>query len=199
MDLPDRESKQSSLLVPQLLHLAFEGIDASRSLTVLDIGAGMPESVRFFSRYRCRLYFVDLFGETGFASDRRGRRRPRETLFGRFLDFPRDTSFDICLFWDFLNYLTNPLLRDFAQTLRHYVHDDTRAHAFAAFSNALPFVGLRFGLEDTDRLTTRPLAVEVPHPHTRKHIADSLWPFSVARAALLEQNRQELLLEVRRI
>ena len=185
--------------MPQLLPSVFEGIDAGRSLTVLDVGAGMPESVRFFSRYRCRLYFVDLFGETGYATGQQGRRRPRETLFGRFLDFPNGTSFDICLFWDFLNYLANPLLRDFAQTLRRYVHDDTRAHAFGAFSNALPFSSLRFGIEDVDRLTARPHPVPAEHPHTRKHVADALWPFSVKRAALLEQNRQELLLEVRRI
>ena len=185
--------------MPQLLPLVFEGIDANRSLTVLDVGPGVPASVRFFSRYRCRLHFVDLFGETGYAAEKQGRRRPRETVFGRFLDFPRGTSFDICLFWDFLNYLTNPLLRDFAQTLRDYVHDDTRAHAFAAFSNALPFAGLRFGLEDADRLRTQPHPLAVPHPHTRKHIADALWPFSVTRAALLEQNRQELLLQVRRL
>lgn len=185
--------------MPQLLPLVFEGLDANRSLTVLDVGAGVPESVQFFSKYRCQLHFVDLYGETGFTAAMRSRRRPRETLFGRFLDFPRGTSFDICLFWDFLNYLTNPLLRDFAQTLREYVHDDTRAHAFVAFSNALPFGGLRFGLQEADRLTTHPHPMAVPHAHTRKHIADALWPFSVARAALLEQNRQELLLQVRRI
>ena len=185
--------------MPRLLPLVFEGIDAGRSLTVLDIGAGRPESVRFFSRYRCQLYFVDLFGETGYASGQQGRRRPRETLFGRFLDFPSGTRFDICLFWDFLNYLESPLLRDFAQTLCSYVHDDTHAHAFAAFSNALPFDGLRFGIEDADRLTTRSQSTPAKHPHTRKHIADALWPFSVKRAALLEQNRQELLLEIRRV
>ena len=195
----DGVAEHPSLLAPRLLPLVFEGIDASRSLTVLDIGAGVPESVRFFSRYRCRIHFVDLFGDTGYATPQYERRRPRETLFGRFLDFPPGTSFDICLFWDFLNYLANPLLRDFAQTLRRYVHDDTRGHAFAAFSNAMPFAGLNFGLRDLDRLTIRPHPEAAPHPHTRKHIADALWPFAVKRAALLEDNRQELLLEIRRI
>ena len=196
---PDGVAEHPSLLVPRLLPFVFEGIDTSRPLTVLDIGAGVPESVRFFNGFRCRIHFVDLFGDTGYTTVQRERRRPRETLFGRFLDFPPGTSFDICLFWDFLNYLANPLLRDFAQTLRGYVHDDTRGHAFAAFSNALPFTGLRFGLADADRLTTRPHPDVVPHPHTRKHIADALWPFAVKRAALLEENRQELLLEIRRI
>ena len=81
----------------------------------------------------------------------------------------------------------------------NHVHDDTRAHAFAAFSNALPFTGMRYGLEDVDRLAVRPDPEPVPHPQTRKAIGEALWPFAVKRAALLEENRQELLMEVRRI
>ena len=180
--------------------LLFEGLDPERSLTVLDIGVAKPESVRFFSRYRCRLHFADLCGETGYDSD--GVRRHgalKDTLFERIFEFPRNTTFDVCLFWDFLNYLGTPLLRDFAKTLRRYVHDDTRSHAFVPFSNALPFVGHRFGLESVDRLSMREDPSPVPHPHTRKTIAPALWPFSVKRAALLGENRQELLLEIRRI
>lgn len=185
--------------MPQLLPLVFDGFNAQRPLTVLDIGAATPETVRFFSRFRCRLYFADLFGETGFKRPQRDRRRAKETLFQRILDFPPNAAFDVCLFWDFLNYLAHPLLRDFARTLLNHVHDDTRAHAFAAFSNALPFTGMRYGLEDVDRLAVRPDPQPVPHPQTRKAIGDALWPFSVKRAALLEENRQELLMEIRRI
>lgn len=180
--------------------MLFDGLDADRTLTVLDIGVASAESVRFFSRYRCRLHFADLFGEIGPDEDS-GRRHGAlsDTLFERIFEFPRNTTFDVCLFWDFLNYLGTPLLRDFAKTLRRYVHDDTRSHAFVPFSNALPFEGQRFGLESVDRLSMRPDPSPVPHPHTRKAIAPALWPFSVKRAALLGENRQELLFEIRRI
>ncbi len=186
-------------IVPQLLPLVFEDLQVRGCLTVLDIGAARPESVRFFSRFRCRLHFADLYGETGYRRQHKVRRLPNETLFERIFEFPRDSKFDICFFWDFLNYLQAPLMRDFARTLRPHIHDGTRAHAFAAFSNALPFTGLRYGLDDVDSLAVKPDAAPVPHPHTRKAIGQAMWPFSVRRAALLEENRQELLMDVRRI
>lgn len=187
-------------LAPRLLPLALDGLTTERPLSVLDVGAATPASVRFFGRFHCRLHFADLFGETGFDSHRRNeRRRPQETLFERVFDFPPSTMFDVCLFWDFLNYLGQPLLRDFASTLRPHVHDDTKAHAFAAFSNALPFSGLAYSIEEADRLRVRPAPQQATTPHTRKILGETLWPFAVRRAALLEANRQELLLEVRRI
>ena len=190
----------ASALEPRLLPLALQELGDQRPLSVLDVGAATPASVRFFSRYRCRLHFADLFGETGFDSQRRAeRRRPHETLFERIFDFPRDAVFDVCLFWDFLNYLGQPLLRDFASTLRPHIHDDTQAHAFSAFSNALPFSGLAYSIEAADRLAVRPAPQPASEPHTRKILGETLWPFAVKRAALLEENRQELLLEVRRI
>ena len=187
-------------LAPRLLPLALDGLGAGRPVSVLDVGAASPASVRFFSRFHCRLHFADLFGETGFDSQRRNeRRRPQETLFERIFDFPRGMVFDVCLFWDFLNYLGRPLLRDFATTLRPHVHDGTVAHGFAAFSNVLPFTGLAYSIEDADCLQVRPAPQPAASPHTRKILGETLWPFAVRRAALLEANRQELLLEVRRI
>lgn len=185
-------------LATRLLPLVFEDIATQRRLNILDIGAATAESVRFFARYRCRLQFADLFGETGFRRQHQNRRRAHETVFDRVFDFPSGTVFDVCLFWDFLNYLDMALLRDLAQTLRRHVHERTRGHAFVPFSNALPFAGMRFGLETAEQLTikTDP-PPPPPYPHTNKVIARSLWPFTVERATLLEENRQELLLGVR--
>lgn len=184
-------------MATRLLPLVLEDIDPERRLTILDIGAATEESVRFFNRYRCRLHFADLFGETGYRRQHRDARRPHETVFDRVFDFPRGTVFDICFFWDFLNYLDMALLRDLAQTLRRHVHKDTLGHAFLPFSNVLPFAGKRFGLHTPAELTVKADPPPPPHAHTNKVIARSFWPFAVSRATLLEENRQELLLEVR--
>ena len=57
---------------------------------------------------------------------------------------------------------------------------------------------MRFGLERADQLTVKnDPPPPAPHPHTNKVIARSFWPFTVSRATLLEENRQELLLAVR--
>ena len=187
----------SNHLATQLLPLVFHDLDLKRRLNILDVGAATSESVRFFNRYHCRLHFADLFGETGYRRQHQYRRRPHETVFDRVFDFPNGTLFDICLFWDFLNYLDMTLLRDLAQTLRRHVHEGTRAHAFVPFSNALPFPGMRFGLETMDALAIKDDPPPPPHPHTNKVIARSFWPFAVKRATLLDENRQELFLEVR--
>lgn len=187
-----------SHLATRLLPLVFEDVASQPRLNILDIGAATAESVQFFARYRCRLQFADLFGETGYRRQHQRRRRPHETVFDRVFDFPIGTMFDVCLFWDFLNYLDTGLLRDLAQTLRRHVHEGTRGHAFVPFSNALPFAGMRFGLERADQLTVKDdPPPPPPHPHTNKVIAASFWPFAVTRATLLEENRQELLMEVR--
>lgn len=187
-----------SHLATRLLPLVFEDVESQPRLNILDIGAATAESVQFFGRYRCRLQFADLFGETGYRREHQRRRRPHETVFDRVFDFPTGTMFDVCLFWDFLNYLDTGLLRDLAQTLRRHVHEGTRAHAFVPFSNALPFAGMRFGLARADQLTVKnDPPPPPPHPHTNKVIAGSFWPFAVTRATLLEENRQELLMEVR--
>ncbi len=168
-------------------------------MTVLDVGAGTPESVRFFGRFQCSIYFADLYGETGGAAEPRQSCGPQETMFGRILDLPSDVNFDICLFWDFLNYLNVPLLRDLGMTLRRHVDAETRAHAFVAFSKALPFSGQHFGLEDSRRLIVRANSEPLPsQPHTHTAIARMFWPFQVNRAVLLGENRQELLLKVGR-
>ena len=188
----------ASRLTSRLLPVVFEDIAAQPRLNILDIGAATAESVRFFGRYRCRLQFADLFGETGYRRQHQDRPRPHETVFDRVFDFPPGTMFDVCLFWDFLNYLDMALLRDLAQTLRRHVHEGTRGHAFVPFSNALPFAGMRFGLEAADQLAVKAdPPPPPPHPHTNKVIARSFWPFAVSRATLLEENRQELLLQVR--
>lgn len=180
------------------MSLLFDGIDAKRRLTVLDIGAGTPETVRFFSSFRCRLFFADLFGETGLQRPPRERRKSSETVFEHIFDFPGDTVFDLCLLWDFLNYLDMPLLRDLASTLSRHVHGGTRAYGFAPFSNALPYSCMLFSLEAKDRLVVRPNPIAPPYPHANREIARALWPFVVARAVLLGENRQELVLGVRR-
>lgn len=192
-------SAKDAWLASTLLPALFEEVDSGRRLTVLDIGAGNAATVQFFSRFHCRVHFADLFGETGVVTQRQDRRTAKQLFFQRVFDFPHDTVFDVCLFWDFLNYLNKPLLRDFANTLRQHVHHATRGHAFVPFSNALPFTGLRFGLGDMHRLIVRRDPGVVPHPHTRKEITQTFSPFRVSRAALLAENRQELLFEVWRL
>lgn len=174
-------------LVSRLLPQIFRDVDPRRRLTVLDAGPGGAASVRFFGSYRCHVVFADLFddlgaGEAGMAAA------------GRLFEDLGDVRYDVCLFWDFLNYLSATDLREFGRALRKHLHSGSRAHAFAPFTTVSDLMGLRFELRDESRIGVLSERGPTPHRHTNKVIGRVLWPLSVSRAVLLEHNRQELLL-----
>ena len=201
---PGRERRQT-LLLPMVL----ERIDESRPLTVLDVGGGTAETIEFFSRYRCRLHFADLFdtAELGAVPEDEDPVAWYTAVFSRLLDFPADTRFDLCLLWDFLNYLPVPALTGFSRALRPYLRADTVGHGFGAFkatapgsSWTAPEHGFAYGIVDADTLSVRPRpeGSRAPtHPHSRKVVAEALECFDIARGTLLQDGAMELLLEAR--
>ena len=78
---------QPSKLLPSL----FSQFDPSERLTVLHIGPALPETVEFFSRFRCKLFFVDLLSELPIAVDDDSDPSLTEK-FSDLLDFPLDSS-----------------------------------------------------------------------------------------------------------
>ena len=119
-------SRQPSKLLGSL----FRRIDPEHRLTVLEIGTALPETVDFFSEYRCRLHFLDLY-DVPFLQ------RPDEPLEGKELqqaferqfNFPEGTKIDLCLFWDFLSFLDDPALRAFNDALKPFIHASTRGRS----------------------------------------------------------------------
>ena len=170
--------RMSSALLPR----AFERVGPERKFTVLDLGSPTPQSVRFFNQFSCRVYFAGLLDEDGEEVQRTG------------LEIADDARFDVCLFWDVLNYLNGDRLEHVLGVVTEHLDDDCRGHAFLAFSQAIPFTGLRFGIESVDRLVVTRDTNAVPHVHTWKDLEATLWPFTSAAATLLQGNRQELLL-----
>ena len=179
----NQRNELSSGLLPQL----FQTVDRRERLTVLDAGAGSAASVRFLAGFRCHVVFADLFDDLGDGKADRGN-------LDRFFDDVRGVRFDICLFWDFLNYLSAVELRDFGQSLRHHLHGGSRGHAFGAFTALTELTGRRFELHDAGRLGVVCERGPTPYRHTNKVIGRVLWPLSVSHAVLLDNNRQELLL-----
>ena len=170
--------RMSSALLPR----AFERVGPGRKFTVLDLGLPTPQSVRFLNQFSCRVYFAGLLDDDGDEDD------------GDGLDFPSDVRFDVCLFWDVLHYLDGETLKRVADVVTGRLNDDCRGHAFLAFSQALPYEGMRFGIESVDRLVVERDPKAVLHVRTWKDLEATLWPFTNAAASLLQGNRQELLL-----
>ena len=166
-----------------LLPRAFERVGPGRKFTVLDLGSPTPESVRFFNQFSCRVYYAGLLDEDGDEHDN-----------GVGIDVASHVRFDVCLFWDVLNYLDGDDLRHVMEAVTERLNGGCRGHAFLAFSQAVPYSGLKFGIESVDSLLAQRNPKPVTHVHTWKDLETSFWPFTNAAATLLQGNRQELLL-----
>ena len=175
-------------LVSRLLPLVFRNVDPNQRLNVLDVGLGCSAAIQFLGRFRCQVAFADLFDEFN------GDPKPGLVSVRRFFEETPDVRYDICLFWDFLNYLSADDLREFGMLLRERLHDGSRGHAFAAFTAMKELSGCRFELRDHQRVGILAEAGPTPYRHTNKVLGGVLWPLNVSRAVLLESNRQELLL-----
>lgn len=191
----------------QLLPLLLERFDPEQPVTVLDVGYGVPETVQFFSQYRCRLYFTGLQDAPELAEwPEEDTRDYFDDVFARLCSFPPDTRFDVCLLWDFLNYLPVPALKSFSQAIGPYLHRQTHGHGFGSFKATAPSMArsqpdsaLSYGVRDIHTLTVRSCP-EAPPPrfsHSRAALHDALECFEIVRGTLLEEGAVELLLQAR--
>lgn len=183
---------QSSMLMAGL----FEGLDETRRLTVLDLGAASPESLEFFSDYKCRLYFADLYAEP-LPRNEEGD-LDELALSGHFhslLALPDDARIDVCLFWDYLNYLPEPAVRALMLALSPYLLPTTRAHGFGVRSSSTKLESLRYGICTLKELCirTRSTVGSPSYAHTQAALKRLLDGMDVSKVLLMPDGRLEML------
>ena len=174
-------------------------LDVNQRLTVLELGTALPETVEFFSRFRCRLHFVDLFHEPFVAGQSDlSETELRHAFEGQFR-FPADTRFDICLFWDFLSYLDDPALRAFNSALRPWIRPGSRGYGFGAHHLAIRLANVQYGVRDRETLNVRQrfTAQMRSHPHSHIEMHEMLNCFDFERGLLLPDGKLEMLLKAR--
>jgi len=184
---------QQTLLFPTLVKRVYPG----RRLSVLEIGPALPETIEFFSQFRCRLHFAAMytdpvlqmqsgdFTEAEFA----------EHIHKSF-DFPKNTRFDLCLFWDFLNYLDDKALRAFNTAIAPHLHKTTRAHAFTVRTLGTSLPNQQYGIEQAHMFSLRPRAEKQARtsPHTQAILVNLLSSFDIDQGMLLPDGRLEVLM-----
>jgi len=189
-------SQQQSKLFPSL----FRMLDVNHRLTVLEIGPALPETVDFFSRYKCRLHFVDLFHEP-FVREQQSNLSEKELrhAFEEQFRFPAGTKFDLCLFWDFLSYLDDNALRAFNSAIRPFVHPGSKAHGYGVHHLAIKLENIQYGVIGNDRLSIRQRrSRQMPvHPHSQIEMHEMLNCFDFERGLLLPDGKLEMLLKPR--
>ena len=189
-------SRQNSKLFPGLFRL----VDVNHRLTVMEIGPALAETVNYFSEFKCRLHFVDLYNEP-FVREDQARLSEKELrhAFEEQFRFPQGTKIDICLFWDFLCYLDDSALRAFSSALRPWIHPGTRAHGYGVHHLAIRLENIQYGVLQKDQLSIRNRSsAQLPyHPHSQIEMHDMLNCFDFERGLLLSDGKLEMLLKPR--
>lgn len=184
----------------KLLSHLFTAPRSSEVLTVLDVGSAMPDTVEFFSEYRCRLYFLDLFSESFLQHQSEMEEEElRRAMIGA-LTIPKGTRLDVCLLWDFPNYLDKRTLALFFELITPYLHPSTRAHCFGTLNGKTASTDRQYGLESTESLSVRgrrETAASACYPHSQSEIRDLAPQLEINRGVLLSDGRLEMLLTVK--
>ena len=182
----------------QLLASLFTQFESDERLTVLHIGSALPETVEFFSRYRSKLFFVDIFSELPIQWQEE-RDLSLVQQFTEILGLPDGTQVDICLFWDVFNYLDSDSVAAFLSVLRPHLHSKTLAHGFGVYNLKNQQSGQYYGIESADAIRVRTRAAMLPGyaPHPQSKLKNLLDCFNFDRSVLLSDSRLEILLSTK--
>jgi hypothetical protein len=189
-----KPSTQASKLLPYL----FEHIEEDQPVTVFHVGPALPDTVEFFSQYRCKLHFIDVFCELPMIA----AEDAIPTLVQQFetlLQFPAHTLFDICLFWDVFNFLDGAAISAFLTVLRPHLKENSMAHAFSVHNIRAPQASYVYGIHQLDTLSCRSRRAALPGyaPHSQSALKELLHCFKLERSVLLPDSSLELLLQAR--
>lgn len=182
----------------KLLPFLFKHIDEGELVTVFHVGPAQPETVNFFSNYRCKLYFMDLFSTLPTLYDEDSTSSPEQQL-EQVITFPPGTRFDVCLFWDLFNYLNSDAIGALLTAIRPHLTASTVAHAFSVHNLRTAQNAQVYGIQQLDILSLRPRCA-VPEgyaPHSQNQLKQLLHCFKLQRSVLLADSRLELLLQAR--
>ena len=186
--------QQSSRLFPSL----FKAVDPLHRLRVFDVGPANPETVHFIGQFKSRIHIADLYSESLVRTQQRDLcEQELKQEFQKLLGFKVGTLIDVCLFWDFLNYLSQPALRAFSAALGPYIHAGTRAHGFSVLNVETPLRNQQYGIVSADTLSIRQgTAAQLEYyPHTHEELNVSMSCFDIGRGWLLPDGRLEILLK----
>jgi hypothetical protein len=190
MSLPEPLSQPSKLL-PSL----FEHIDDGQRFNVLHVGPALQDTIDFFSRYRCKLHFVDLFSELPLATFEDSG-LSLEQQFEEILQLPADTQFDLCLFWDVFNFLDTAVIAAFLSRLHPCLKTTSLGDAFSVHNVKTPQGSQLYGIKQMDTLSLRNRQTKLPGyaPHSQSQLKQALTCFRFERSVLLPDSRLELVL-----
>ena len=188
-----RDGRQASKVLPLLV----DALDPGRRITVLELGRAQPETIHFFSTYRCKIHVVDLYSELlAGRFDRSSSGMTLQRQFQQLFGFERGTVLDICLLWDLPHYLEEKLLRAFSSALWPWLQPASIAHVFGVHSAATLLLNREYGILDSKTVSVRNRHAEQikNSPHPQSFMQEWLTCFAATSGVLLPDGKVETLL-----
>lgn len=193
-------------LMPDLL----DRLEKASPLMLLDVGFGVHETVEFFGNRRCRLHFAGLhetvavppatklktpFGQlVDKAEQDEATHAAWLAKFQAAINFEPGTKFDLCLFWDFCNYMDDLALKAFSDALAPFIGPQTLGHAYILLKPETNVLNREYGVLARDQISVRPgqhgHLPSFPRPQAR--VTSMLRGFAVNHSVL----RRDGLLEI---
>ncbi len=189
-DSRDESAEYKSLGLNTLLDVLVEG----RKYAILDLGQATGVNVDFWSRFPCRIYIEDFY-HNYHALSGEDPEHPRVARLPELLAYSPDTTFDVILAWDVLNYLELEDIDALIRHLRPRCQPGTFLFALISSQPEIPEEPNLFKIIDRDRMISQ-LRTSRSRPSPRYHpkdLARILAPFEVSSSFLLRNGIQEFV------
>ncbi len=186
-----------------LAPLLFERVQVDKQLVVLDIGLAMPATVELFSSFKCKLIFADLYSAEMLSQDTleehsedSSQEQVHQQLVEQFtvaLNLDAEIKIDICLFWDFFNYLDGTLFKAFIEALHPYINDNTCGYGLGVLNARCELPNYQYGISKLNKLNQylRSEEQKPVYPHSQRDLNNLLGYFDVDKSRLMPDGRVE--------
>ena len=178
----------------RLMDWVFEPFSEGSKANVLHLGKPLPETVNTFTNYRCKIHVADAYSKLPFLLTNSSSQNSSSEFFREALELPPAARFNLCLFWDFLNFLDENLINYLASFLEPHLEKNCRAHAFSVYNVKSIPLQHHYGIADLTTISTRPREknIDAPIPPTLKMLQDNFHCFKVDKSIMLADNRIEI-------
>jgi hypothetical protein len=186
-----------TMLHTNLAAATFDSLQTDKRLVVLDMGMAMAATVDYFSQFKSKLIFVDLYSEAFVAEiSEEVSHQHLVDQFRQALAIDDNCIIDICLFWDFFNYLDGTLIKAFIEALQPYLADHSRGFGLGALNSRCQLPNSCYGLMSENTLTQCPRSDEQRpvYPHSQRDLNTFLDYFEINKSRLMSDGRVEYLI-----
>ena len=196
--VPELETLNSRLL-PDLFDL--EKLEEGEVIRVLDLGPANSHTFNFLNQFNCHLQVVNIKDKlcdlnNAIADDPDLDIGEIEQYIHTAFSFQGEECFDICLVWDFLNYLDMNSLKAFTAVLLPHLAPEAKLHGFAVLNKNTPLTEQNYGVVDAELLAVSDQKnVQLPHRHSQSAIKDYLRGIAVKQSILRTDGRLEMILQ----